>query len=115
SSSGYVLNAGPMTPGSVTAGSTPQPTSVIVVTPENGYTGTVNLSCAVAGGTPTPTCAFNPAQVVITNAATKSSTLTVTTTLSSTPGNSTPGGTYTVTVTASDTASQPPINGAQVV
>ncbi len=66
-------------------------TSTISVTPTNGFTGTVGLTCAVTptSGTSIPTCALSPTSV----AAGGTSTLTVTTTGTTTTGA------YVVTVT----------------
>jgi pro-kumamolisin-like protein/Big-like domain-containing protein len=63
-------------------------TSVVSVTPTNGFTGSVALSCTVTS-TPTnqvsvPTCGFSPSPVVL--GATQTSTLTVTTTGATTVG-----------------------------
>lgn len=68
----------PMTPGSVHAGS--GATAIITVTPTNGYSGNVTLSCSAISptATPAPSCAFAPTPVLVAgNAAT--STLTVST------------------------------------
>ena len=67
-----------MTPGSVHAGS--GATAVITVTPTNGYTGNVTLSCSAISptATPAPFCSFAPTPVLITGGA-ETATLTVTT------------------------------------
>jgi hypothetical protein len=69
-----------LTPTSVHAGSAA--TAVLTLTPINGYTGTVTLSCSTITptATPAPTCAFNPASVVITTSTAQTSTLTISTT-----------------------------------
>ena len=104
----YTLGATALNPGSVTAGS--MATSTITVTPANGYTGIVRLSCSsVTGGTPAPVCSFNPSAVTISGTAPVTSTLTVITTIS------TPGGAYTVMVTGIDANSLPPSNGPQAL
>jgi phospholipase C len=78
------------------------------VTPANGYTGSVNLSCGmVSGGTPAPSCSFSGSTVTINGATPGTSTLTVST------SNGTPGGNYTLTVAGSDAKSLAPSNGPQ--
>jgi hypothetical protein len=75
-------------PVTVSAGATV--TSVISITAQNGFTGTVNFSAASCTGLPSgATCAFNPSSVTGSG----SSTLTIATSAS------TPTGTYSVTVT----------------
>ncbi len=69
--------------------STPTP---VYVTPTNGFSGSVNLTCAVAGAPTGVSCALSAGSVSATNPA-QPLTLTVTTTASANPGN------YTVTVT----------------
>jgi hypothetical protein len=76
-------------------------TSTVTVTPSAGFTGAVTLTCSVAGPVDAgslPTCSYNPTSVTIAGTATATSTLTVATTAG------TAGGTYTVTVSAADTA-----------
>ncbi len=103
----YALSAAALNPGSITAGGTSS--SAISVTPANGYSGSVTLSCGkIAGGGAVPTCSFSPNPVPVSGAA-GTSTLTVSTT-----GN-TPGGTYAISVTGSDAASLGPSNGAQAL
>lgn len=93
--------------GTITAGGTASAT--VLVTPQNGYTGTVSLSCSVSGGAPpAPTCALNAASLAI-GAAAASSTLTV----SSATG--TPGGGYAVEVSARDAAGLASSNGPQIL
>src|SRR5208282_828704 len=102
--SSYALTAAALNPGSVTAGNAS--TSSITVTPANGYTGTVHLSCSnITGGTPAPTCSFSVSPVTITGTAPGNSTLKVST------SSSTPGGNYTITVTGSDASNAAPSNG----
>ena len=63
----FTLSASALSPASVAPGGSA--TSTVTITPLNGYTGTVNLTCAVTGsGSPLPACSLS------------SSTLTVTTT-----------------------------------
>jgi len=105
---GYTLLAGALNPGSITAGNTS--TSILTVSPTDGYTGVVTLSCSsVTGGTPAPTCAFKPSSVSITGSGSGTSTLTVSTT------TSTPGGSYSIMVAASDANHLAPSNGSQTL
>ena len=53
----YTLTADTLNPSSVTAGTTS--TAEITVTPVNGYTGSITLSCTIAGGTPGPGCSLS--------------------------------------------------------
>ncbi len=97
---------------SFAAASTTGNTATITVTPSNGFTGTVNLSCAVttipAGAISPATCAVTPS-VSITGNTAQSGTLTVTTTSTTTPGA------YAVTVTGtSGSITQPTIVGVTV-
>lgn len=81
------------------AGATTGDTATITITPAGGFTGNVNLTCAI-----TPTAATSPGTcavttpVNITGTAAGTSTLTITTTLTTTPGS------YTATVTGTDAA-----------
>lgn len=101
---GYTLSATAL--GTLTAGKTASAT--VSLTPQTGYTGTVALSCAVSGGgTPAPTCAVGAPVAIGPAAAT--STVTVSSTLS------TPGGNYTVAVTARDMSGVTPSNGPQIL
>jgi phospholipase C len=104
----YALAAAALNPGSITAGGTSS--SAISVTPVNGYSGSVTLSCGkIAGSGAVPTCSFSPNPVPVSGAAAGSSTLTVSTTAS------TAGGTYAISVTGSDATSLAPSNGAQAL
>ncbi|MGA8762509.1 MAG: hypothetical protein WB562_06430 [Candidatus Sulfotelmatobacter sp.] len=70
----------PMTPSTVTAGNVS--TGVVTLTPINGYTGQVTLSCSMVTPPviPAPQCSFNPATVsILTSSAAQPSTLTITT------------------------------------
>jgi hypothetical protein len=89
----------PIFPTSVHAGF--RATAVVTVSPINGYSGTVTLSCSAITplATPAPFCSFSPAAVVVNgvvvNGTEDSSTLTITTTGPTTPppaGASLPGG-----------------------
>ena len=53
-----------------------QGTSVITVTPKNGFASAVQLSCSVSGPAPMPTCAFSPTSVT-PGASAVTSTLTI--------------------------------------
>ncbi len=102
----YALTAGALSPTPVTAGNAA--TSAIELTPAHGYTGSVSLSCSVtAAGTHAPTCSISPAAVTISGVNAGTSKLTVAT------SSSTPGGSYPVTVSASDANKLAPSNGPQ--
>jgi phospholipase C len=102
----YTLRATALNPASITAGNAS--TSAITVTPANGYTGSVSLSCSmISGGTPPPSCSFSTSAVTISSASPGASMLTVTT------SSSTPGGNYTISVIASDAKNLAPSNGPQ--
>ncbi len=104
----YTLAATALSPGSITTGN--MSASTVTVTPANGYTGSVNLSCNVSGaGTPAPSCTFNPSAVAISGATPGSSTLTVF------AATRTPAGTYSITVTGADADGLAPNNGYQAL
>ncbi|MGB7284243.1 MAG: hypothetical protein WBE13_18405, partial [Candidatus Acidiferrum sp.] len=104
----YTLAATALNPGSVTAGNTS--TSMITVTPANGFTGSVNVSCSmINGGTPSPTCSFGASTVTISGSSPGTSTLIVSTSAD------TPGGSYTITVAASDAGGTASSNGPQTL
>jgi phospholipase C len=104
--SNYTLDSAPPTPSPVSAGLTSN--SAITITPFNGYTGTVSLSCVIVGvASASPACSFNPNPVLVNGSAAVTSTLTISTT------GSTPGGTYQVVVGAQDAASLAATNGSQ--
>jgi hypothetical protein len=69
---------------SIAAGSTSGNTATVSVTPTDGYTGMVTLSCAVTkapvGAVDPATCALSPSSVSITGAAAATSTLTISST-----------------------------------
>jgi phospholipase C len=107
-SSSYTLTASVLSPSSVSAGGSS--TSTITVTPANGYSGSVNLSCSnVSGGTPAPTCTFSVSPVKISGTAPGTSTLTVSTT------SGTPVGNYSITVAGSDSNKLAPSNSAPLL
>jgi phospholipase C len=102
----YTLAASALTPASITAGGTSS--STITLTPSNSYNGSVTLSCgAISGGAAAPACSFSPNTVAISGTTAGTSTLTISTT------TSTPGGSYTISVTGSDAKSLAPSNGPQ--
>lgn len=90
---GFTVNGTAVT---VNAGATTGNTSIISVAPSNGFTGAVNLTCAVtatpADPTSPATCAVTPSVTISGNSA-QNATLTVTTTTITTAGA------YAVTVT----------------
>lgn len=91
-----------------TAGATTGNTSLITVTPSNGLTGAVALSCAVTPQTGTPpTCTMTPPSVTISGTAAQTATLTMITTASTTLGSysATVTGTYGGTITSSTVVS----------
>jgi len=105
---GYTLTAAALNPASVTAGGSTQ--STIQVTAANGYTGSITLACTVSGsGTPAPGCSLSAYTLTISGTGAVTSTLTV-----STSAN-TPGGTSSVSVTATDANKLGPSNGAQTL
>jgi len=93
---GFALsNSGGVT---VAAGATTGNTSTISVTPSNGFTGGVNLTCVLTnppGGITPPTCGVTNS-VNITGAAAATGTLTINTISATTQGS------YTMTVTGKD-------------
>jgi trimeric autotransporter adhesin len=98
SQASFTLKAGTI---AITAGSNTGNTATISATPNNGFAGIVNLSCAV---TSTPTNATSPitcsvpTTVNITGTGVATGTLTVNSTAS------TSGGSYTVTISGTDVA-----------
>jgi len=103
----YAMTAATLNPSSVTAGGASS--SQVTITPANGYTGNVTLSCAAVAGNSTPSCSFSSNPVPITGGAAATSTLTVSTTIN------TPGGSYSISVSGSDANKNAPSNGAQTV
>ena len=101
----YSLAATALSPASITAGSTSS--STLTLTPANGYSGSVTLSCGALSGSAAPACSFSPNPVSVSGTAAATSALTVSTTAN------TPGGSYTISVTGSDTAKLAPSNGPQ--
>jgi phospholipase C len=103
---GYTLTATTQL-GTVTAGKTASAT--LELTPHSGYSGTVSLSCSVTGnGTLSPSCALSAVSVSVGSAG-AAATLTV----SSLMG--TPGGGYSVIVSARDASGLAPSNGPQTL
>lgn len=103
----YTLTLAPLIPSSLTDPAGGTANSTITITPANGYTGSVNLTCTVTGGSPPPpTCSTNPPKVTVSSGA-------VTSGLSVTADKLTTGATYTITVTGVDAGHLTPDNGAQ--
>ena len=101
-SAGYTLTATTAL-GTLTAGKAAN--AKLSLMPQNGYTGTVSLSCAVTGGgTPAPTCLLSAPSVSV--GAAVFSNLTVSSAIG------TPGGSYSVAVSAHDSTGRPPSNGS---
>ena len=105
---GYILMLTVPAPPSITAPAGGAAISTIFIIPLNGFTGTINFTCTITGGSaPLPTCS-NPASVNVTGLGAVASTVTVTTT------NVTPTATYTITVSgAGGRAGTAPANGPQ--
>jgi phospholipase C len=104
----YALSMTELNLGTLSAGKIA--TSTIMVTPQNGYSGSVTLSCKViTGGVPPPTCSLSVSRLTIVGSARGISTLTVST------SSSTPGGDYSISVIASDTTGRAPSNGPQAL
>jgi trimeric autotransporter adhesin len=93
-----LTNSGGVT---VAGGATTGNTSTITVTPSNGFTGGVNLTCAV---TSTPTSPTSPATCSVTPSVTISGTTAATGTLTVGTTSTTTAGAYVVTVTGKDAA-----------
>ena len=71
-------------PGATTGNTVP-----ITVTPSNGFTGTVNLTCSITptAASDTPTCTLTPSSIAITGNTAQNSTLTIFTTAESSSRN----------------------------
>jgi subtilase family serine protease len=96
---GFSLGAAPSSLNLIAGASTGN-TSVVTATPANGFTGTINLSCSVAGpsGATSPaTCSLSSSSVDVSSGA-ATSTLTVAST------STTTAGAYTVTITGTGTS-----------
>jgi hypothetical protein len=74
---------------SIEPGATTGNTVSIPVTPTNGFTGTVNLTCSISpvAASDPPTCSLSPASVTITGTAAQTATLTISTTASTVSEN----------------------------
>jgi hypothetical protein len=87
----FTAGSGGATSMTVTPGATTGDTGTISVVGTNGFSGTVNLTCAVTTSMTNvndmPTCSLNPTSVAIGGTAAQTSTLTVTTTAASTAKN----------------------------
>src|SRR5262249_15980781 len=81
-----------VSPGSRTINPGDATTYTLTATPSGGFTGTISLS--VTGQSNDTTTSFTPASISITDANAKSSTLTVTTSANTPPGN------YSLNITA---------------
>jgi hypothetical protein len=73
----------------VAPGATAGNTSTITVTPSNGFTGTIDLSCSISptAASDPATCSLSPASVAISGTTAQTSTLTVTTTAATSAEN----------------------------
>jgi len=95
---GFTLKAGTL---AITAGSGTGDTATLSATPANGFSGVINLSCAVtstpSNATSPITCSV-PSTINITGTGVATGTLTVNSTTSTT------GGSYTVTISGTDVA-----------
>ena len=87
----FIVNAAPTFTGgggggtiSIEPGATKGNTVTISVTPSNGFTGTVNLSCSISptAASDPATCSFAPSSVTISGSTAQTSTLTINTTAS---------------------------------
>jgi phospholipase C len=103
----YMLTAAALIPNSITAGGTSS--STVTITPANGYTGSVTVSCAAIAGKAAPSCSFSTNPVVVTGSAGATSILTVSTT------PNTAGGSYSISISATDANNKAPSNGAQTL
>jgi phospholipase C len=104
----YGITTTALNPGLDTAGG--QSSSIITVTPANGYAGDVHLSCGkIAGGVSAPVCSFSESSVAVAGGASSTSTLTVST------SSGTPGGTYLLAVTGGDAQGLAPSNGPKAL
>ena len=102
----YTLTASALSPSSVTSGDASA--AMIQVTPVNGYSGSVNLSCTITSASASaPKCSLSAAALTVSNGNAATATLTVTT------SSSTPGGSYSIVLTGSDANKVAPSNGSQ--
>ena len=109
-SPGYAINPTALALPTITAGSTKS--STITISPVNGYTGSVTLSCSVNGASAsdaTPSCSLTPATVTLSGMSPVAVTLTLV------APDSTPGGTYTVSITGKGADNQLPSNGVRTL
>lgn len=88
---GFTGGSGGTTSMTVTPGANSGNTGMISVAGTNGFTGTVNLSCAVTTSIPNandlPACSLNPTSVTISGSTAQASTLTITTTAATSAAN----------------------------
>jgi phospholipase C len=105
---GYTLTAAALSPDAVTAGAAS--TSSVSVTSANGYAGSVSLACNITGaGTAPPKCSLSASALTISSGSTATATLTVST------SSGTPGGSYSISVTAIGADGSAPANGSQTL
>jgi hypothetical protein len=78
----FVLSASPQT---VTIARGSSGTTTLSITPQSGFSGTVNLSCAVSGGTTSllPSCSFAQPSITVSGSSAVTDTLTIATVSSS--------------------------------
>ncbi len=96
---------------SINSGATTGNTTPVTVTPTNGFTGTVNLTCTVSapsGSTSPVTCSV-PASVTVSGAAAVAAALTVNST------STTSGGAYSIIVIGAASGGQPSSSAAIAV
>ena len=80
------------------------------MTGANGYAGSITLSCSITStSTPAPICSLSSPSVTLGSGSPATSLLTVST------SSSTPGGTYTLSVTGLDANNLAPSNGPQAL
>jgi len=102
----YTITAAALSPSPVVAGGTSK--STVTVTPQNGFAGSVTLSCTtIGGGNSAPVCNFTTNPVIVTGPTAVESTLTASTSIN------TAGGAYTIAVKGSDITGLAPSNGPQ--
>lgn len=103
---GYTLQLSALNPQSIRAGTTAS--AAVTATAINGYSGSINLSCAIAtAGEAAPTCSLHTPALTLTSGVPTTATLLIAT------DKSTPGGSYTVSVSALGANSAAPSNGTR--
>jgi len=106
-SSSYTIDAAVLSSDPISAGNTSN--SAITVTPQNGYSGAISLSCSIAGGPVAPACSFSTNPLIVTGNAPATAILTISTSAD------TAGGSYVATVAANDAQNLVPSNGNQAI